>query len=74
MKTPWSTHPYIHTHSGFVYLTSIMDLYSRLIIDWQISDNLSTAAVLQAIKKAKAKRVVRATSNYTQRQGRPVRL
>ncbi len=49
---------YIYTLSGFVYLTSVMDLYSRLIIGWQLSDNLSTASVLQAIKKAKANRVL----------------
>lgn len=56
-NTVWVTDiTYIHTLSGFVYLTSIMDLYSRRIIGWHLSDNLSTAGVLQAIKKAKANR------------------
>ena len=49
---------YIYTLSGFVYLTSIMDLYSRAIIGWHLSDSLSTAGVLSAIKKAKANRVL----------------
>lgn len=49
---------YIYTLSGFVYLTSIMDLYSRSIIGWHLSDSLSTAGVLSAIKKAKVNRVL----------------
>lgn len=47
---------YVYTLSGFVYLTSVMDLYSRAIVSWHLSDNLSTAAVIKAIEKAKAKR------------------
>lgn len=59
-KTPnavWVTDiTYIHTLSGFVYLTSVMDLFSRKIIGWHLSDSLSTKGVLQAIKKAKINR------------------
>ena len=47
---------YIYTLSGFVYLTSVMDLFSRKIIGWHLSDNLSTEGVLRAISKAKANR------------------
>ncbi|MCT4619375.1 MAG: IS3 family transposase, partial [Marinisporobacter sp.] len=47
---------YIYTLSGFVYLTSVMDLFSRKIIGWYVSDNLSTEGVLKAINKAKANR------------------
>lgn len=31
---------YIWTLDGFVYLTSVMDLYSRKIIAWVLSDTL----------------------------------
>ena len=31
---------YVWTYTGFVYLTSIMDLYSRKIISWVLSDTL----------------------------------
>lgn len=59
-KTPnsvWVTDiTYVHTLSGFVYLTSVMDLYSRAIVGWHMSDSLSTAGVLKAIEKAKANR------------------
>jgi len=44
---------YIWTFEGFVYLTSIMDLYSRKIISWVLSDTLEAKWVLEALKKAK---------------------
>ncbi|WP_338645685.1 DDE-type integrase/transposase/recombinase [Flavobacterium sp. KS-LB2] len=33
---------YIQTKEGFVYLTTIMDLYDRKIIGWSFSDGMST--------------------------------
>ena len=33
---------YIHTKEGFLYLTTIMDLYDRKIIGWSLSDGMST--------------------------------
>lgn len=47
---------YIYTLGGFVYLTSVMDLFSRKIIGWHISDSLATEHVLVAINKAKSNR------------------
>ena len=47
---------YIWTHDGFVYLTSIMDLYSRKIIAWTLSDNMEVSCVIETINKAKARR------------------
>lgn len=49
---------YIWTHEGFVYLTSIMDLYSRTIISWVLSDTLETKWVVKAVNKAKSARNV----------------
>ena len=51
--------PYIWTNAGFVYLTSIMDLYSRKIIAWVLSDTLETKWVVEAIEKAKKERTSR---------------
>lgn len=48
---------YIWTYSGFVYLTSIMDLYSRKIISWVLSDTLEAKWVIEAIEKAKNQEV-----------------
>ena len=47
---------YIWTYEGFVYLTSIMDLYSRKIISWVLSTTLEARWVIEAINKAKASR------------------
>ena len=33
---------YIYTKEGFMYLTTIMDLYDRKIIGWSLSDGMST--------------------------------
>lgn len=45
---------YIWTKEGFVYLTSIMDLFSRKIIAWTLSDALDVSCVIDTINKAKA--------------------
>ncbi len=47
---------YIWTTEGFTYLTSIMDLYSRKIIAWTLSDTMGVACVIDSINKAKARR------------------
>ena len=49
---------YIWTFEGFVYLTSIMDLYSRKIIAWVLSDTLEAKWVIEAVKRAKKTRNV----------------
>lgn len=47
---------YVWTIDGFVYLTSIMDLYSRKIIAWTLSDSLEISCVTETIQKAKLRR------------------
>ena len=47
---------YIWTTDGFVYLTSIMDLYSRKIIAWTLSDNMEVSCVIDTVNKAKFRR------------------
>lgn len=49
---------YIWTFEGFVYLTSIMDLFSRKIIAWVLSDTLEAKWAVDAVEKAKAARNV----------------
>lgn len=47
---------YIWTREGFVYLTSIMDLFSRKIIAWTLSKTMEVSSVIDTINKAKARR------------------
>ena len=41
---------------GFVYLTSVMDLFSRKIVSWVLTKDMSAESVLEAIKKAQKRR------------------
>jgi putative transposase len=43
---------YIPMKQGHMYLTAIIDWYSRYIIGWELSDTLETAPVLEAVKNA----------------------
>ena len=43
---------YIKMGAGHMYLTAIVDWYSRFIVGWELSDTLCTAPVLEAVKKA----------------------
>lgn len=48
---------YIWTYDdGFVYLTSVMDLYSRKIIAWTLSKTMEVEEVLECIRIAKQRR------------------
>ena len=52
MKFPWSTHPYIWTSEGWLYLATIMDLFSRKIIGWSLRDRLTKDLVIAALDMA----------------------
>ena len=47
---------YIWTFDGFVYLTSIMDLFARKIIVWTLSETMEVSCVIDTINKAKERR------------------
>lgn len=47
---------YIWTYDGFVYLTSIMDLFSRKIIAWTLSRTMEVKSVVQTIAIARKHR------------------
>ena len=52
-NTVWCTDiTYIYTQEGFVYLSCIMDLFSRKIVGWGLSRDLSADAVVTAVKEA----------------------
>ena len=43
---------YIWTDEGFVYLTSVMDLFSRRILAWTLSTSLEAKYVVETVQKA----------------------
>jgi putative transposase len=43
---------YVPTDEGFVYLASVLDVYSRRIVGWQIADHLRTELCLDALDAA----------------------
>jgi putative transposase len=43
---------YIDTSSGFVYAAFILDLFSRMIVGWQVSDTLRAELALDALEMA----------------------
>lgn len=43
---------YIPIKHGFLYLTAIIDWYSRYIVGWELDDTLDTRACIEACKKA----------------------
>ena len=43
---------YIPTKHGFLYLTAVIDWYSRCIVGWEVDDTLDTRMVVAALNKA----------------------
>ena len=53
----WATDiTYIPTGEGWLFLAVVIDLYSRKVVGWSISENLETPIVVQALKMALADR------------------
>jgi len=49
----WATDiTYVRLTHGFVYLTAILDWYSRYVISWELSTTLDTGFCLEALRKA----------------------
>ena len=48
---------YIWTDEGWTYLAAILDLFSRGVVGWALSDSLSTALPLEALDAALCRRV-----------------
>lgn len=53
---------YIPTVEGWLYLAVVMDLYSRKIIGWAMSDRMKDSLVINALKMAVFRRKVRSNA------------
>lgn len=47
---------YIPTHQGFLYLSVVLDLYSRKVVGWSLASHMRTELVLESLERALAVR------------------
>ncbi|WP_230285898.1 IS3 family transposase, partial [Deinococcus sp. 23YEL01] len=47
---------YLPTHDGWLYLATVMDLYSRKIVGWALNERLQTPLVTAALEMAVGRR------------------
>jgi len=47
---------YIWTKAGWVYLAVVLDLYSRMVVGWQLAEHMRAELVCQALEQGKARR------------------
>lgn len=45
---------YLRTGQGWLYLATVIDLYSRMVVGWAIADNMRASLVCQALRMAHA--------------------
>lgn len=43
---------YLRTEKGFVYLTAFIDVYTRLVVDWSVSNDLSSYSCTSLLDRA----------------------
>ncbi len=51
-QTPWTDITYIKTHEGWLYLSVIIDLFSRRVVGWSAQSRMTTDLALQALLAA----------------------
>ena len=56
---------YIETSVGFVYAAFILDLFSRMIVGWQVSDSLRAELALDALEMAVWSRATGWTASWS---------
>ena len=52
VKLPWSTHPYVSTWQGWLYVAFVIDVFARRIVGWRVSSSMRTDFVLDALEQA----------------------
>lgn len=44
---------YLRTHQGWLYLATVIDLATRMVVGWQIADHMRTSLVIDALEMAR---------------------
>src|SRR5437764_11806701 len=55
VQSLWPTHPYIPMARGFVYLTAVVDWFSRRVLAWRLSITMEVGFCIQALEEALAR-------------------
>ena len=53
---PRPTHPYVRMWEGWLYLATVLDVFSRRVIGWALADHLRASLVCAALRMAVATR------------------
>jgi len=56
VKFPRSTQPYIWTSEGWLYLAGVVDLYSRMVVGWSMSNRITGDLTRDALNQALGRR------------------
>ena len=52
VKLLWSTHPYVSTWQGWLYVAFVLDVFARRIVGWRVSSSMRTDFMLDALEQA----------------------
>ena len=52
VQLPRSTHPYVSTWQGWLYVAFVIDVFARRIVGWRVSSSMRTDFVLDALEQA----------------------
>jgi putative transposase len=64
VKSLRSTHPYIRTHEGWLYLAVVLDLFSRQVVGWSMRSRIDSELAINALAPG---RVTAATEDSVDR-------
>ncbi|MDB6043159.1 MAG: Integrase, catalytic region [Gammaproteobacteria bacterium] len=62
---------YVPTLAGFLYLAVVLDVFSRLIVGWAMSDRLQSQLVSTALERAYAQRLPRGVIHHSDHGSEP---
>lgn len=69
VQSPRSTHPYIRTHEGWLFLAVVLDLFSRQVVGWSMGPRMDRELALNALLMAVWKRQPKQTVMVHSDQG-----
>lgn len=60
---------YLKTGEGWVYLATVIDLYSRMVVGWSMSDRMQTQLVIDAMEMARGRGFIRSGTVFHSDRG-----